>query len=159
VDVLLAVDMLTHTFRGNCDHVSLLTGDLDFKPVVDAVVQLGAKVEIWYERTTASEELLAAADSRQEMTLRTFHGWAVQRFRRANTIPEVSTGTWTSQEAIVLRRGLLRRSGHEVRVYATHRYVLVVDQFDGRSDLFFAHHDPDQLLAFCDADLGGIAWE
>src|SRR5262245_52159773 len=41
VDVLLAVDMLNHGFRQNFDRAVLVTGDLDFKPVVESLVQLG----------------------------------------------------------------------------------------------------------------------
>jgi hypothetical protein len=39
-DVMIAVDMLTHTFRHNMHQTTLLTGDNDFKPLIDA---LGAR--------------------------------------------------------------------------------------------------------------------
>src|SRR5277367_4656558 len=41
IDVLITVDMLTHSFRKNMDEAILLTGDLDFKPLIDALVQDG----------------------------------------------------------------------------------------------------------------------
>jgi uncharacterized LabA/DUF88 family protein len=37
VDVLLAVDMLTHGFNRNMTHATLLAGDLDFRPIVEAL--------------------------------------------------------------------------------------------------------------------------
>src|SRR5438067_5819506 len=45
VDVLLAVDMLTHSFSKNMDEAVLLSGDRDFRPVVESVVRLGTHVK------------------------------------------------------------------------------------------------------------------
>ena len=39
VDIMIAVDMLTHSFRRNMQRATLLTSDLDFKPLIDALVQ------------------------------------------------------------------------------------------------------------------------
>jgi len=39
VDVMLTVDMLTHTFQRNMRSATLLTGDGDFKPLVDALAK------------------------------------------------------------------------------------------------------------------------
>ena len=47
VDVLLAVDMLTHGFNRNMGRAALLSGDLDFRPVVEALVRGGIFVEMW----------------------------------------------------------------------------------------------------------------
>ena len=38
VDTMMAVDMLTHSYRKNASDITLLAGDLDFKPIVDALV-------------------------------------------------------------------------------------------------------------------------
>lgn len=46
VDTMIAVDMLTHSFRGNMDKATLLTGDLDFKPLVDALIQQGMYITL-----------------------------------------------------------------------------------------------------------------
>lgn len=53
VDVLLAVDMLTHGSNGSMGQAVLLAGDLDFRPVVDALVRTGVYVVVWYEKTAA----------------------------------------------------------------------------------------------------------
>lgn len=49
VDILLAVDALDHAFRRNMSEVTLLAGDLDFAPLVEALVRLGVWVEICYD--------------------------------------------------------------------------------------------------------------
>jgi uncharacterized LabA/DUF88 family protein len=62
IDVMIAVDMLTHSFRRNMHEATLLTGDLDFKPLIDALVQEGMFVNLWYPRGETAKELIAAAD-------------------------------------------------------------------------------------------------
>lgn len=69
VDVKLAVDMLTHAMRGNMTIGTLLTGDLDFKPVIESLVSLGLTTVIWSEKSGASKKLLLAADRRNEFTV------------------------------------------------------------------------------------------
>src|SRR5258706_4789670 len=62
VDVLLSVHMLTHVFRKNVKHVSLLAGDADFAPLVRALVMEGAYVTVRYARSSYATELLESAD-------------------------------------------------------------------------------------------------
>jgi uncharacterized LabA/DUF88 family protein len=69
VDVMLAVDMLTHSFRRNMHEATLFTGDLDFKPLIDALVMEGMFVTLWYPRNKTNAKLIAAADERRPMKL------------------------------------------------------------------------------------------
>jgi uncharacterized LabA/DUF88 family protein len=69
VDVMIAVDMLTHTFRHNMHKATLLTGDNDFKPLIDALVQEGMFVTLWYPCGETSKELMNAADTRKRLGL------------------------------------------------------------------------------------------
>src|SRR5436190_18336887 len=57
VDVLLAVDMLEHSFRKNMEVAVLLAGDRDFVPIVESLVRLGTYVYVVYEPQSASPEL------------------------------------------------------------------------------------------------------
>jgi uncharacterized LabA/DUF88 family protein len=75
VDVMIAVDMLTHTFRGNMHKAALLTGDNDFKPLIDALVREGMFVTLIYPPGHTNKELINAADSRVGITLPTLRGW------------------------------------------------------------------------------------
>lgn len=63
IDVLLAVEMMHHAFRGNMTHACLIAGDGDFKPLVDSLIDLGTWVEVRAFRRHVSEELIAAADA------------------------------------------------------------------------------------------------
>lgn len=62
VDVLLAVEMLDHSFRKNMTAAFLLAGDGDFVPLVEAVIRLGTWVQVFYRTTGASKELYSASD-------------------------------------------------------------------------------------------------
>lgn len=76
VDVLLAVDMLEHSFRKNMDVAFLLAGDRDFAPLVESVVRLGTRVQIFYDPRSASQQLCDAADSALALTVDDLWGWS-----------------------------------------------------------------------------------
>lgn len=44
VDINIAVDMLTHTFKNSVDSVYLVTGDGDYLPLIEEVMRNGKKV-------------------------------------------------------------------------------------------------------------------
>ena len=68
VDILISVNMLMHTIRSNMDSCTLLAGDEDFKPLIDALIQEGMNVTIWAEKQSASDLLLYSADRKQYFT-------------------------------------------------------------------------------------------
>jgi uncharacterized LabA/DUF88 family protein len=73
IDVMIAVDMLTHSFRRNMQQATLLTGDLDFKPLIDALVQEGMFVSLWFPPDETSKELKSAADQSRRFTVYNVH--------------------------------------------------------------------------------------
>jgi hypothetical protein len=161
--IQLAVDMLTHVFRKNCGAVSLVAGDPDFKPLVEAVVGLGAAVDIWYDRHWIATELLAAADGRREMTLQHYHKWTDPAFRREHAVPESRTTTHGSRHGTEIRHGLLN-GANVVRMFQhpdvpRPRYAVVVELFQGRrQDLILEDQDQARLLRYCEATLGDMQW-
>ena len=77
VDVQIAVDMLLHTFRKNMDRCTMLAGDIDFQPLIEALIREGMFVDLWHPPRAASA-LLDAADGATPLT--TAHlGAALQR--------------------------------------------------------------------------------
>lgn len=87
VDVMLAVDMLTHTFRKNMQRATLLTGDQDFKPLIDALVGEGMFVTLWYPAGETNAELLAAADRRRPLKLGEVASLLTEESRLRFTLP------------------------------------------------------------------------
>jgi uncharacterized LabA/DUF88 family protein len=94
VDVALAVECLTHAFRKNVWHVSLLAGDLDFKPLVDALVNLGTHVHVIYEPKSGNRKLYRAADVGWRVTIRQFWDWSTRDFQRLYPCPTSSNETY-----------------------------------------------------------------
>jgi len=161
VDVLLAVDMLTHASRRNFERAVLLAGDLDFKPVVDALVSLGTFIEVWYERQHAADDLLAAADLRRELTLRELYAIADPDFRDTHKLPQDGMQSHRADyKWPVERKGTLK----DQRCFIGHHgasppYTLVVERYDGRLDLHSSYHDPDKLALYVSMVFGEITWE
>jgi uncharacterized LabA/DUF88 family protein len=87
VDVMIAVDMLTHAFRRNMQECTLLTGDLDFKPLIDALVSDGMNVTLWYPPKKTSRELIAAADQRRQLDVQSVYHALRPSSRALFTIP------------------------------------------------------------------------
>ncbi|MBA3765780.1 MAG: NYN domain-containing protein [Acidobacteria bacterium] len=88
VDILLAVDMMNHAVRQNMKRAVLLTGDQDFKPVVDSLVLLGTFVEVWGDQRHTSSNLVEAADSHRMLTAREYHDFSVESFKQKQPLPE-----------------------------------------------------------------------
>ncbi|MBI3669723.1 MAG: NYN domain-containing protein [Acidobacteria bacterium] len=61
VDVLLAVDVLTHAFQKNMTAACLIAGDLDFEPVVASLIHLGVYVRVMYDRKSIAPDLYRGA--------------------------------------------------------------------------------------------------
>ncbi|MCK4653246.1 MAG: NYN domain-containing protein [Candidatus Cloacimonetes bacterium] len=64
VDVKIAVDMLMHTINGNMQQASLLTGDSDFIPLLEALIQQGMYVTLLYSPKYTSKDLIYKADNK-----------------------------------------------------------------------------------------------
>ncbi len=87
VDVSLAVDMMEHGFNGSMSKAVLIAGDVDFRPVVEALVRHGVFVDVWYHRNSFAQELPGAADFGHEIRLRQLHSWNTEAFQQAYRLP------------------------------------------------------------------------
>lgn len=92
VDIMIAVDMLRHSFRKNMDKATLLTGDLDFKPLLDALVLEGMYTTLWYDPRITSKELLFAADSNHILSLSSIYSHTSESFKANHPAPEIKHG-------------------------------------------------------------------
>ncbi|WP_176223020.1 NYN domain-containing protein [Aurantimonas sp. 22II-16-19i] len=63
VDVQLAVDAMNAASKGLFSSLTLVTGDLDFKPLIAALVDMGVDVTLHFPPGHTSEDLIAAADN------------------------------------------------------------------------------------------------
>lgn len=61
-DVMLATQLLMHSFHGSYDTAVVVSGDRDFVPAIQAVQSMGRRVEVAAFRGTYSSKLLEVAD-------------------------------------------------------------------------------------------------
>lgn len=159
VDVLLAVDMLTHAHRRSTERMTLVSGDLDFKPVVEAVVELGVRIAVACEAKGGSVDLALAADRRQLLSLASL--W------------QMSTGCRHERSEALFSEGHGHKwfdSGPRIKVAQTvHGPVYICKAFDlwsldlseqtlHRDLVHWATKDEPLLRAFAKAKLGNLIW-
>lgn len=87
VDILIAVDMLTHTHRGNMHRLTFVSGDQDFAPLIEAVVRDGMYVELLYPEGHTAQDLMDFADVAKPMDVDFMFGIATQTFKRHHGLP------------------------------------------------------------------------
>lgn len=158
VDILIAVDMLTHTYRRNMHRVAFIAGDQDFRPLVEAVVREGMFIELWYEPTSASSELIFAADAHRPLEPFTFHGWLERHYRNAHPMPESCSQPDRDTECGIL---IAQATGELcAELYKTpHRYVLLQpDTFNDGYFVHMRHPDVEFLKRIHARTFGNVEW-
>ena len=159
VDVLLAVELLTHAFRENLDQAALLAGDLDFKPVVDSLIGLGTWVEVRYVRSHAAAGLLAAADQQTEINLVTFYQWSEQHFQRTHPFPNALgvargvPGGWH-----IVDRGRLNERDALLLRHDDGLHAIQVSRYFDTNDLQVSFKDQAKLAQYFEMVYGDITW-
>ncbi|ATQ68921.1 MULTISPECIES: NYN domain-containing protein [Methylosinus] len=87
VDVQLAVDALSMASRGLFTSCTLITGDLDFKPLVSALVDMGVDVTLLFPDDETNDDLKAAADQSDALTIATLQSWISDAFLQKHQLP------------------------------------------------------------------------
>jgi uncharacterized LabA/DUF88 family protein len=157
VDVLLAVDMLTHGFNRNMTHAVLLAGDLDFRPVVEALIRGGIFVQVMYERTSASKDLYEAADYGIPLNWRDLYNWSSDSFKAAYRLPDVTANAGQIATSTAIKSGTVRDSPVHI-IRSGDRFVMVVYRWNDRS-LMLTHADQLVLERFFALNYVPIDWK
>jgi uncharacterized LabA/DUF88 family protein len=95
VDVMLAVDLVTHAYEDHYDSAIIVSGDADFYPALQAVKDVGKQVEVAAFDQNISSEAARVADLHIKLTKTFFTGlWMTRTQQRqrndALRRPEVS---------------------------------------------------------------------
>lgn len=159
VDVLIAVDMMAHAARGNMDKAVLVTGDLDLRPAVEALVQLGISVQIVSEEKTTSRELTWAASSFSKLTFKNFYDWTQLAQRKGHPLPRQrnylpNTGEILKEGSVKSDRCSLYQSGKEYVVYFPSFTADVVT--DKQT---FEHENLDKIELYFRIQYEPIVWD
>jgi len=161
VDVKIAVDMLFHTLSDNMDSATLLAGDQDFVPVLEALVRAGMYVSLLYEAKSGSRELIHAADEAHEITLEDLRRWCNAEFRTQYELPITSEMfTVHVDQRLALRRDNPDRwekladgvspTGQGMRVmenFAQRNFIFLFSMPEGK-EAAFTHKDASTLKRY-----------
>ena len=148
VDVMIAVDMLMHSFRRNMDRATLLTGDLDFKPLIDALVSNGTYVTLWYPPKSTSKELIASADERRQLDVQSiYHSIKVES--RSFLVPHANAQPNRGAIGNLLCQWPL--DGEEFSLWRTERdFVLEGPNPNPGYRAYYTHADPEVLRLYAE---------
>lgn len=142
VDILMAVDMLMHTMAHNMDSVIILTGDLDFQPAIDALVQAGMYTNLLYFPDNTSKDLVSSADVGYKITIDSIRQWCTDEFINRFTFPRIQESRFPllSESAKVIKRGKFE-DGKELTYYQDdNKYVITFQSIK--------HLDPE-VITYC----------
>jgi len=159
VDVLIAVHMLSHAHRGNMQRATLLTSDLDFKPLLDALIMEGINTTLWYPPYCTNKDLLNSADSRRVLGLRACHGFLSPSDQVRFPIPEgISKFDAPDPDRTCKTKWSSSRYG-EVRLYQESGSFEVVFQCDVNAGHWQYHRCSSQdILKTCLSEEPGLDW-
>lgn len=159
VDVQLAVDALTHAFNKNCWHASLVAGDLDFEPLVAALIQLGVHVHVWHEPASASKDLYRAADVSVPLDVDQFWRWSGRAYQSAQPRPQRNAGHDHNGE-IKVRTGQWRDKRIELyEIRSAGSFVLLAKGAGYTSSFSMVFDNPERLEKYFGLLNGPIAWD
>jgi uncharacterized LabA/DUF88 family protein len=169
VDILMAVDMLSHTIAHNMDQVVLLTGDLDFQPVLDALVQAGIYTRLIYLPENTSDELISSADESYPINIETIKGWSTESFRNKFKYPQLITATEEQyqnienhlplDEAKLIKKGILTKN-QNISLFEINNIFTAVFSWDSNPDYlcYLTHNDPVILEKYILSRYGSVKW-
>ncbi len=158
VDVKIAVDMLTDAANRTTARADLVTGDLDFRPVVERLVQLGVIVGLRYDPLVTADELIASADLTFPLRAVDWWNFASPKFKRANPLPGGWGGEPRGGEKLLRQGAAVTRK--PVRLYSDRSGGFVIEVVGSEDDdrAFYQHPNKDYLLRYVSFNEGEITW-
>lgn len=159
VDILLTVDMMNHAIRQNMRRAVLLTGDRDFKPVVESLVQMGMFVEIVGDVRHTSQELIGAADASKLLGLQDY--FSISSSALINQYPLPAGGEFVYQDGyfagqLVAKGKLDERT---VTISFANAYNAYVPIPSTRNAYVFTGESPDRLKLYIKLKFGDVKWQ
>lgn len=162
VDILLAVDMLTHGFNGSMQQAILVAGDLDFRPIVETLVRQGVFVEVWYHSSSIARDLPGAADFGRQLRFRQLYEWNTQLFQKAHHVPGDHRQAGNRGGSLV-RVGAI--GNYKVELYRlpmpqphADRFMLWIDAYEYESILVW-DEDRDLLERYVAVQYAPVEWK
>jgi uncharacterized LabA/DUF88 family protein len=159
VDVQIAVDMLTHSYRRNVRRMAFLAGDQDFAPLVDAVAREGMDVELWYEERSVNKELLYAADTQRKLDIYTVYDFLTPQFQKQHPLPrrlgEIGKAI---DNAVLLQSGVGNEEDIELYQAGDQYVIFHTDRFNEGRFMTIRSTDLRLLKKAYESTYGRVVW-
>jgi uncharacterized LabA/DUF88 family protein len=156
VDISLAVDALKHAERRNMEIALLVTGDGDFKPLIQALVEMGLFAWVMADKKHTSEELKLAADRYIPLGLIEYYKYALPDFQTRYSLPDVFHGAKHMKN-----HGYYKVADGTVGAVRAERYlngeiggIAIYYQPDNPLNIF--GRLPDKIQVFCELNYGPV---
>lgn len=161
VDILLAVDMMNHATRRNMHKAVLLSGDRDFEPLVESLVEMGLIIEVAGDERHTSKDLAYAADAYRKITFDDYFAWSSEFLKSKYPRPDKWTGTGMLN---VINGGRLIKKGvvgeYELALYASSNKFFAHLKHDDLSQSFaYTLSDLERLQLYVEVMHSGINWQ
>jgi uncharacterized LabA/DUF88 family protein len=117
VDTMIAIDMLRHTFRKNMHEAALLAGDLDFLPLLEALVMEGMFTTLWYDSNSVSKDLLKASDSKRRLKIADIHKLLSKEDKERIPLPKMLTTKIDTSNDELIKSGKLNEKN--IKLFGT----------------------------------------
>lgn len=162
VDIMLAVDAMSHAARGNMRTVKIVSGDQDFTPLVEALVNMGLNVQVIGDSKHTSQTLADAADTFRALRFVDYFNWTDEAARRARQIASYSIGGHPSVKNTAIQPCTVagieaKHFFYEGRFFITFVSPEAKQAGDGNSAVVH-HEDKLRLQLFCELQFGEVVW-
>ena len=122
-----------HSIRGNIDEAAIITSDLDFFPLFEALLQTKTRSTLMYQLGRTSTELITTADNSVPLTLWSVAEWGDPKF--GGLIGGLGVNNKHIESSELIRRGHLQDREFKLYRYSerTTPHYYVMEGMENRS--------------------------
>jgi uncharacterized LabA/DUF88 family protein len=159
VDILIAVDMMNHAVRQNMERAVLLSGDRDFTPLVETLVQFGLTVGVAGDFRSTSDILAGAADYYQPLGVSEYSQLAHQSFRsNLPKIPSFSGGSAPRSSSLEANGAVGKFTGKVFSRTPVGFFVELSDRYGSSYTTVETIYELERLALFFRLQHGDVPW-
>jgi len=109
VDILLAIEVYKNAMMGNMDEAIIITSDLDFYPIFEALVETRVKASLIYDAGRTSDDLIRSADQSSIIDWWKYFQWTYDDFYKKYKFNDSdhSDSPFVSEELDLIKQGEL----------------------------------------------------
>lgn len=100
VDTLIAVNMVRCAYIGKMSNAILLSGDTDFRPVVEELARIDVDVKVVGNKNNVSQELMGEATSVQLLDIDDYYRWTKESVKAVKPLAKIKERTVNDTSSI-----------------------------------------------------------